>query len=156
MHGGSWGVLMRHSSRRLPVAVVVTGILALVLGACSGGALSISDYAVALDDATVAYTAESQALSATFHQTVEEEIAALAEAGEGDLMSLATGITSRETVQYLAFLEDAMRRYADALESMKPPAALTESHDGYIEAIDSVHSSMPETRERVGEAHYLD
>lgn len=117
--------------------------------------MTIAEYADAMDVATELYIAESQALSATFHGTVEDEIAELAETGEGDLLALATDVTTRETVQYLALLEDAMSRYSESLDTMGPPSTLSEVHDDYVDAIESVRGAMPATRDAVGEAQDL-
>lgn len=132
--------------------VTVFAMLPLLAGACSEGSLSPADYASVLGERTDDYVQESQSLSATFHSTVEDKITALAESGEGDVVALATAATRRETVQYLAVLEDAMIRYLEALGSISPPGNLVDAHDAYLEAIDAVRSSMPATRARVGEA----
>lgn len=142
-------------SSSLPVPVILV-LLAVVLASCSGPSLTVAEYASELENSTNDYILESQRVSATFHSTVEDEVTRIAEAGEGDLLSLATDVTSRETVLYLALLEDAMMRYVAVLELIKPPSALVEPHSAYIRAIESVRSSMPTTRIAVGEASDLD
>jgi hypothetical protein len=131
---------------------MVLALLSLVAAACSLGSLSSADYAAVLGEHTDDYIQESQNLSVAFHSTVEDEIKVLAESGEGDVVALATDVTRQETAQYLAVLEDAMTRYVEALGSMSPPRGLVDAHDAYVEALDAVRSSMPETRARVGEA----
>lgn len=130
----------------------VCALLSVVAGACSPGSLSTAGYAEVLGERTDEYIVESQTVSATFQSTVEDKIKALAEAGEGDVVEMATDVTRGETVQYLALLEDAMTRYEEALKSMSPPGNLVVAHDAYVEAIDAVRASMPATRARVGEA----
>jgi len=137
---------------RIRTAVTVFALLSLLATACSIGSLSTAEYAAVLGERTDEYIQESQDVSAAFHSTVEDRIKVLAESGEGDVVALATDMTRRETVQYLAVLEDAMTRYVDALRSMSPPGSLVDAHDAYVEAIDAVRSSMPATRARVGEA----
>ena len=127
-------------------------LLTVLASACSLGSQSSAEYAAALGESTDNYIDESQTLSATFHSTVEVEIKVLAESGESDVVALATDVTRRETVQYLAVLEDAMTRYVEALRSMSPPGSLVDAHDAYVDAIDAVRYSMPATRTRVGEA----
>jgi hypothetical protein len=134
----------------------VFALLAVVLAACLSGSLSVDGYATDLENATDAYISESQSLSAAFQNTVEDEVATLAEAGEGDVLELATAVAVRETTRYLASLEDAMARYIETLREMSPPAVLVEPHDAYVEAFDTVRSSMPATRTRVSEAADLD
>jgi len=87
---------------------------------------------------------------------VEDEIASLAAEGDGDVLARATNVTRRETVQYLALLEDAMLRYVSALELLRPPPTISEVHGAYELAIASVQESMPDTREAVGSAEDLD
>jgi hypothetical protein len=117
--------------------------------------MTVEAYADSLDVATDDYIGESQALSAAFHRTVEDQISELAAGGEGNLLALATGVTSRETVQYLALLEDAMTRYGEILDAMNPPSNLAKPHDDYVAAIESVRIAIPATRDNVGEAHDL-
>lgn len=140
-------------TRRHLVAGVM--LLAVVLGACSAPPMTIEEYADALNAATDEYIGESQALSVTFQTTVEDEIAKLAEAGEGNLLALATGVTSRHMVQYLALLEDAMARYGQELDEMRPPESLVGPHDDYVAAVESTRIALPPTRASVGEAHDL-
>jgi hypothetical protein len=140
---------------RIRTVTTVFVLVSLLASACSIGSLSSAEYASALGEATDEYIQESQDVSATFHSTVEDRIKVLAESGEGDVVALATDMTRRETVQYLAVLENAMSRYAEALTSMSPPGNLVDTHDAYVEAIDAVTSSMPATRARVGEASDL-
>jgi hypothetical protein len=130
--------------------------LAIVLASCSGPSLTVAEYATELEDSTNDYILESQRVSATFHSTVEDEVTRIAEVGEGDLLALATDVTSRETVLYLALLEDAMMRYVAVIELIKPPSALEEPHSAYVRAIESVRSSMPATRTAVGDASNFD
>jgi hypothetical protein len=118
--------------------------------------LTIAEYADALNAATDDYIGESQALSVAFQAAVEAEIAKLAEAGEGNLLALATGVTSRHMIQYLALLEDAMVRYREELDQMQPPEHLVAPHDDYLEAIESTRVALPPTRDSVGEAHDLE
>lgn len=139
-------------TRRLFGLIAVT---CLVATACGASALSVSEYVVVVEDATDAYIAESQALSATFQKSVETEIASIAESGEGELLDLATEVTSRETVQYLALLEDAMARYTEALTGVVSPDVLSEPHETYVAAMQSVQASMPETRTGVEQAEDL-
>jgi hypothetical protein len=148
----------RHIARwssSLPVPVIVVS-LAIVLSSCSGSSLTVAEYATELEDSTNGYILESQRVSTTFHSTVEDEVTRIAEAGEGDLLALATDVTSRETVLYLALLEDAMMRYVAVVEAIKPPLALVEPHAAYVRAIESVRSSMPATRTAVGDAATFD
>lgn len=135
---------------------VVIGLLAALVGACAQPSLSVAEYAASLEDGTESYISEAQELSGTFQKTVEDEIGALAEDGSGDLLLRATRLTSRETVQYLALLEDAMMRYRVSVESLSPPSTLAERHNAYIQAIESVQSSMQGTRDAVGKAGDLD
>lgn len=128
----------------------------LVLGACTTPALTVEEYADALGAATDDYIEESQALSASFQRTVEAEIKELAASGEENVLSLATGATIRETVQFLALLEDAMARYGQKLDEMEPPAELADVHDEYVASIESVRVSLPATRTNVGDAQDLD
>ena len=134
----------------------MAAVLALLVSACSEPSMSVPDYATALEDGTDAYIAESQVLSGAFQRTVEDEIAQLAETGEGDLLSIATEITSRETVQYMALLEDAMMRYGLSLEALESPAVLRDPHDAYVLALGSVRSSMQATRDAIAGAEDLD
>jgi hypothetical protein len=143
-------------TRLLTRPVVAAAVLAVLVSACSDSAMSASDYASALEVGTDAYIAESQVLSGAFQRTVEDEIAQLAETGKGDLLSIATEITSRETVQYMSLLEDAMMRYGSSLETIEPPAALSDPHDAYVLALGSVRSSMQATRDAIGSAEDLD
>ena len=94
---------------------VVASLVAAVVVACAPGSLSVGEYAIQLEDGTDDYILESQALSATFQKTVEDEVVSLAESGEGDVLVLATAVTMRETAQYLAVLEDAMTALNDRL-----------------------------------------
>ena len=143
---------MTRGRGRLVVGAMVVSV---VLGACATPPMTIDEYAEALNGATEDYVGESQALSAAFQKTVEEEVAELADAGEGNLMALATGVTSREMIQYFALLEDAMERYGKELDGMHPPVNLGELHDDYLSAIESVRIALPETRDNVAEAHDL-
>ena len=111
-------------TRLLTRQIAMAAVLAVLVSACSEPSMSVSEYATALEDGTDAYIAESQVLSGAFQRTVENEIAQLSETGEGDLLSIATEITSRETVQYMSLLEDAMVRYGLSLEALEPPAVL--------------------------------
>ena len=104
-------------------------LLAFLAGACSAEVSSSAEYATMLGNSTDDYIQEAQALSATFHSTVEDKIKVLAASGEGDVVVLATDVTMRETVQYLAVLEDAMTRYVEDLKSMPPPAAPSKPTD---------------------------
>ena len=126
--------------------------IAVVAAACGAPRLSVSEYAVVVEDATDAYIAESKALSGTFQESVEDEIASIAESGEGDLLELASKVTSRETVQYLALLEDAMARYLEVLNAVVPPDSLSGAHEAYVAALQSVRASMPVTRTGVEQA----
>ena len=135
---------------RAPVIVFV--LLSLIATSCSLDSQSSAEYAAALGESTDDYIRESQNVSGAFHSTVEDKIKVLAESGEGDVVALATDVTRRETVQYLAVLEEEMTRYVEVLRSMSPPGSLVDAHDAYVEAIDAVRYSMPATRTRVGEA----
>jgi hypothetical protein len=126
--------------------------IAVVASACGAPALSIPEYIVVAEEATDAYIVESQTLSATFQKSVEDEIASIAESGEAELFELAGEVTSQETVQYLALLEDAMARYLEALTAVVPPDVLSDPHEAYVGAIESVRISMPETRTGVEHA----
>lgn len=132
--------------------LVVIGLLGVVVSSCGAPSLSAAEYAAVLQEETDAYILEAQRLSVSFQRTVEDEIALLAASGEGDLLSQATDVTSRETVLYLALLEDAMVRYQDALALLNVPSALLESHGAYVLAIESVQISLPATREAIGRA----
>ncbi len=133
----------------------IVALLALVLSACSGTALTVPEYATQLQEVTDAYIDEAQDLTESFQRTVEEQISELAESGEGNLLLLATAITSQETVQYLTLVEDAMARYTQKLEPMDPPQEVAEEHEDYVDALESVRLSMPETIDGVAEAHDL-
>jgi len=153
----SW-LTLRDSSgttRRRGRLLVGAMVVSVVLGACAIPPMTVDEYAEALNGATEDYVGESQALSTAFQKTVEEEIAELADAGEGNLIALATGVTSREMIQYFALLEDAMERYGKELDGMRPPVNLGELHDDYLSAIESVRIALPETRDNVAEAHDL-
>jgi len=127
-------------------------MVAVVAAACGAAPLSISDYAGVVEDATDAYIQESTVLSGTFQKSVEDEIASIAESGEGDLLELATDVTSRETTQYLALLEDAMARYLKVLSAVVSPDTLSDAHEAYVAALQSVRASMPATRTGVEQA----
>lgn len=131
-------------------------LLAVALGACTTPPMTIEEYAGALNAATEDYVGESQTLSVAFHRAVEDQVAELAEAGQGNLIALATGVTSREMIQYLALLEDAMARYGEELDEMHPPADLNGPHDDYLVAIELIRIALLPTRVSVGEAHDLD
>jgi hypothetical protein len=138
-----------------PRTLVLLLAVAIVGAACGSSALSTAEYSAAIEEATDVYIVEAQGLSTEFQRTVEEEVAALAASGEGDLLTQATDLTSQQTIQYLALLEDAMSRYSTVLGSIEPPPVLAEPHDDYLEAIESVRLSMPATRDAVGQARDL-
>lgn len=140
---------------RIRTVATVFVLLSLLASACSIGSLSTAEYASVLGERTDEYIQESQEVSETFHSTVEDRVKVLAESGEDDVVALATDMTRRETVQYLAVLEDAITRYVETLRSISPPGNLVDAHDAYVEAIDAVRFSMPATRARVGEASDL-
>lgn len=143
-------------TRILRTAIATLAFLALLASACGEPALTVQEYATAIEAGTDAYISEAQGLSLVFHQTVEDEIALLAAEGEGDLLVRATNVTKRETAQYLALLEDAMLRYVSALKLLRPPPTISEVHEAYVLAFASVQESMPETRDAVGSAEDLD
>jgi hypothetical protein len=130
----------------------LVALVAVVAVACGAPPLSIAEYSVVVEDATDVYIAESQTLSGTFQKSVEDEIASIAESGEGDLLERASEVTSRETVQYLALLEDAMVRYLKALTAVVSPDSLSDAHEAYVAALQSVRASMPATRTGVEQA----
>jgi hypothetical protein len=135
--------------------LVFVGLLGALVSSCAATSLSTAEYATTLQEDTDAYILEAQTLSASFQRTVEDEIALLAASGEKDVLSLATEVTSRETVQYLVLLQDAMVRYQGALVLLRPPSALVEPHDAYVLAIESVQMSVPATRDAIGRAEDL-
>jgi hypothetical protein len=136
--------------RSAGLAMVV--LLGVIASSCAAPSLSAAEYAAALQEDTDSYILEAQRLSLSFQRTVEDEITVLAASGEEDVLSQATDVTSRETVQYLALLEDAMMRYQVALVALKAPSALVEPHDAYVLAIESVQMSLPATRDAIGRA----
>ena len=143
---------MTHVRRSL---LVIVSLLAILAASCAGPSLSVSEYGMILEDETDAYISEAQTLSLAYQRTVEDKIGILAAEGEGDLLSQATDVTARETVQYLAILEDAMMRYRSTLELLMPPSMLVKAHGVYVKAIASVESSMPATRDAVANAKDL-
>ncbi len=136
--------------------LISTVFLVVVLGACSGPALTVSDYASAIQEVTAAYIAEAQALSVTFHRTVEAEVTRIVGEGSEDARSEATNITKREMVLFLALLEEAMGRYVERLAEIRPPRGVSGQHSEYVDAIESVRGAMPSTRSSVASALHLD
>ena len=130
--------------------------LAVVLSGCLNPALTITEYASAIEEATDVYIAESQALSAAFHMTVEGEVARIVEEGSDDALGEATDITKREMVLYLVLLEDAMNRYVERLSAIQPPGEVGGRHSDYRDAVESVQNAMPATRASVESAIHLD
>jgi hypothetical protein len=137
------------------IGLVIVGLLGVIVSSCGAPSLSTAEFAAVLQEETDDYILEAQRLSVSFQRTVEDEIALLAESGEGDVLSQATDVTSRETVQYLALLDDAMMRYQGALALLKAPSALVEPHEAYVQAIESVQTSLPATRDAIGRAEDL-
>lgn len=137
-------------------SLVLATSLAVALSGCMSPALTVPEYASALEDATDVYIAESQALSGTFHRTVEDEVARIVREGADDALSEATDITKREMVLYLVLLEDAMSRYVEHLSEIPPPGGVEEEHVDYLDAVKSVRGAMPATRSSVDSASHLD
>jgi hypothetical protein len=136
--------------------LIGTVSLAVVLSACSDPALTFPEYASVIQEVTDTYIAEAQALSVTFHSTVEAEVTRIVEEGSDDARSEATDVTKREMVLYLALLEDAMGRYTERLAEIRPPIDISEQHGDYADAIESVRGAMPSTRSSVASALHLD
>lgn len=134
----------------------MTVLLGAAISACAQPTLTTPEYAVAIEEATDAYIAESQTLSATFQGTVEDEVIRIVETGSDDPLTEATDMTRRETVLYLALLEDAMGRYVERLSAMHPPGELEGVHAEYVDAVEVVHSALPSTRSSVLSAGSLD
>jgi len=129
---------------------------AALLGACGQQALTVTEYADQMDVAADVYVAESQALSQTFQDTVDVEVAAIIARGENDQVSEVVDLTKREIVLYLALLEDAMSRYEIVLSDIDPSRDLMQEHLAYADALISVREALPETRHAVESALHLD
>lgn len=137
-----------------PGAVIAA--FGIVVGACSGSALSPSAYAEAVERTTDDYIEQSQALSSAFQATVEQEVARIVETDVEDPVAAAIDLTKREMVSYLTLLEDAMGRYAEQLSEIAPPERLEQAHNDYVTAVRVVQRGMPETRAAVASALELD
>lgn len=133
-------------------ALALMVLVSTVLSACAQPALTVAEYAAAMDEATDAYIAEAQSLSATFQGAVEDEVRRIVEKGSDDPLGEATDITRRETVLYLALLEDAMDRYVERLSEIDPPSEVEGSHADYVAAVGTVHRAMPSSRSSVASA----
>lgn len=132
------------------------GIVGLILAGCSVGALSVGEYADAMESAADVYVADSQALSLEYQDQVISEITEMAQSEPPDADSLALAITRSATTEYLDVLADQMLRFVDDMEAMTPPTPIGNEHDEFVGAVRSVYTAMPRTIADVGEADSLD
>ncbi len=137
------------------MAGVILGTVVLASSACSSQSLTVAEYAEAIEGATRDYISESQALSATFHKTVEDAVAHIVESGGDDPLIRATEVTVREMMLFFVLLEDAVARYLARLNAVEAPNRLRGSHAAYMGAVSSVHASMPALLSSIEFAHDL-
>lgn len=130
-------------------------IVAVVLAGCTTP-MALEDYAAAAEGVTDAYVEESQALSFDYQSGVEDGVRAIVESGADDPSAEALDLVVASTVEYLALLSDAMRRYLVAIEALEPPDAVAAAHDAYVDAVDFVLGAIPDTRSAVEGAVDLD
>ncbi len=140
--------------------VAVTVVLAVMASACtSAGAMPIDEYAAAMEETAGAYVREAQDLSERFQSSVAQEVQGALEASAGDAEDAerrVVEITVAATVNYLVLLEDAMGRFVDGMEELRPPSEVVADHDEFLAAVRSVRGSLPTTRERVLSSDSLD
>lgn len=128
--------------------------VAIVTAGCSS-ASTVDAYVEEIEGVASAYVTEAQGLSYAYQSGVEDGVRELVETSD-DPVDEAVGFVKAETMNYLVLLEDAMQRYAKALESIDPPAAVAEEHDAYLAAVRSVLASLPDTRTSITESESLD
>jgi len=130
--------------------------LALFAAACSQPALSVEAYADAMEGVAWAYVAESQDLSARYQASVEDDVKAMVQESPPDPEAVAVEIASSATVNYLAVLADAMQRFIEGMEALRPPPAVQAAQKEFIAAVRSVHGAIPSTRDAVLEADSIE
>ncbi len=137
-------------------AALIPAILCLVAAGGCSSSMTIDAYAEALGEEADAYVVESQDLSYDYQRSVEDGVAALAEAGGDDTLEAAVGLVRSETVAYLALLTDVTGRYLEGLEALEPPSEVASAHDAYVAAVDGVYRAIPSARDAAEAAPDLD
>ncbi len=130
--------------------------LALFAAACSQPTQSVEAYADAMEGVVDTYVAESQDLSTRYQASVEDDIKAMVQQRPSDPEAVAVEIASSATTNYLAVLADAMQRFIEGMESLRPPPTVRAAHEEFIAAVRSVHRAIPSTRDAVLEADSIE
>ena len=126
--------------RRVAGILIGTGVL---FTACSSTAVSVPDYAAAVEERAAAYGAESDDLQERQLAALEATVTRLQDELEGQaLVDAAISETARESTKLFSGISDALDRYVQDLDAMTPPDAISEDHTDYVSALDTSRAGL--------------
>ncbi len=133
----------------------LVAVVSLVAAGCAPAAMSVESYADAMENIADGYVTESQSLSARYQASVEDDVRAAVADDPGAAEERVVEIAADATVNYLAFLDDAMGRFIGAMGELQPPGEVEAAHDEFVSAVTSVRDALPDTRDAVAQADSL-
>lgn len=135
--------------RRLTHLLVAGALFAA--GCSQAEQMPLDEYADAMTKATASYVLESQGISLRYQIAVEGQVEALVSSGVDADLDGAMVIVRSETANFLALVDDAMGRYHAGIAALARPTVVAELHDAYLDIIASVRSTLPASRDALGE-----
>ena len=130
---------------------------AVIVSACSGGGLSIDEYASTVEIRAGAYADEITDLADTNISELDVAVVRLRRDFEGDeLLEAVIAETARLTSMLFAGIGDALDRYVQELDALEAPSELESEHQAYIEALEASRSGIAPLLSDLGAAATFD
>ena len=109
----------------------------LVLSGCGQPTLTATEYRDFLTERSAAYVSEAESIRVSHLYNLERSVDDLVKTTEADRLEEAViAETARRSAALFASVADAVRRYADDVAALDPPAQLQTAHEEFVTALE--------------------